>query len=500
MKWWPFSKNEERATLATPTPWLFDALGARKSASGIAVSENTALQYSAVFAAVRLLSESVASLPLITYERVDRGKRRTQSHPAHQLLDVAPNREMTAYTFRETLMGHLCTWGNAYAEIVRDGAGRPMELLPITPDRVRVERDESGTVRYIIDEQITLDTDSVLHIAGLGFDGIIGYSPIRLARECVGLGMAAERFGASFFDNAARPAGVLQHPGTLSQEAAHRLRESWRNTYEGSGRTGKTAILEEGMSWQSLGIPPDDAQYLETRKFQVAEIARWYGVPPSMIGDLERATFSNIEHQAISFVTHSLRPWLVRWETELRRKLFAADEVFFPEFLVEGLLRGDTKTRYDGYKIARESGWLSVNEIRNLENMNPVDGGDTYIQPLNMGTVGDADADADSRGWATPLLADALGRAARIQDNAERKAEQRKGEHFAEWLAGYREVDLPPLVAEILEPAVRAILTPAGRADEAEERAVHIAGRWISSNKHDDIAATADAEVRGLHG
>ena len=495
MKWWPFGKNEERTTLATPTPWLFDSLGARKSASGIAVSETTALQYSAVYAAVRLLSESVASLPLVTYERLERGKQRSVSHPAHQLLDVAPNREMTAYTFRETLMGHICTWGNAYAEIVRDGAGRPLELLPITPDRVRVERDESGTVRYLVDEQVTLDSDSVLHIAGLGFDGIIGYSPIRLARECIGLGMAAERFGASFFDNAARPAGVLQHPGRLSQEAATRLRESWRGTYEGSLSTGKTAILEEGMSWQSLGIPPDDAQYLETRKFQIAEIARWYGVPPSMIGDLERATFSNIEHQAISYVTHSLRPWLVRWETELRRKLFAADEVFFPEFLVEGLLRGDTKTRYDGYKIARESGWLSVNEIRTLENLNPVDGGDSYIQPLNMGTMGAGD---DARSWAVPLLADALGRAARVQDNAERNALRRKGDHYHEWRDGYRTNELPGLVADILQPAVAAIMVAGGIEGDSEERAATVASYWIAHGDRANIEAAAAVEVGKL--
>ena len=506
MRFWPFNKqegDEERATLRTPTTWLVDSLGAAAASSGISVSESSALKYSAVYAAVRLLSQSVASLPLVTYERLEAGKRRAREHPVAGLLATRPSGDMSAYTFRETLMAHVLTHGNGYAEIVRNGAGEPVELNTITPDRVQVERDDAGTVEYVVDYEVRLAADSVLHVAGLGFDGLIGYSPITMARECIGLGLAAEQFGGSFFSNGARPGGVLEHPGALSQEAAKRLRESWSATYEGSGRAGRTAILEEGMKWQGLTLSQEDAQYLETRQFQVVEIARWYGVPPHLIGSLERATFSNIEHQSIEFVTHSLRPWLVRWEQEIARKLFEPGEAYYAEHLVDGLLRGDTRTRYESYRIAREAGWLSVNEIRGLENMNPVPGGDTYVQPLNMGTVGQGDEeDAGERStvhsWGRPLLADALGRAGRVQRAAEARSEKRKGEHFPQWRAMYREVDLPPLVAEILEPAVRAILTTAGREGETEDRAGQIAARWISADELDEYEAAAAAEVERL--
>tara|TARA_R110000851_G_scaffold118258_1_gene245559 strand:+ start:1952 stop:3442 length:1491 start_codon:yes stop_codon:yes gene_type:complete len=454
-----FNKKENRATLRTPTSWLYNSLGGSKVSSGVVVNEDTALQYSAVYAAVRLLSESVASLPLHTYERLEGGKERAREHPTARLLAGSVNPRLSSYSFRETLQAHALTWGNGYAEIVRDGSGNPVELLPITPDRVRVDQDSAGVLTYIVDESVKLASDDVFHLAGLGFDGIIGYSPIRLARQCIGLGLGAERFGSSFFGNSARPAGVLSHPNRLSKEAAENLREGWKSAYAGVDNSGKTAILEEGMSWQSLGVSNDDAQYLETRQFQIVEIARWYGVPPHMIGSLDNATFSNIEHQGIEYVTYSLRPWLVRWEQEIRRKLYS-DDVFFSEFQVDGLLRGDTKTRYDGYKVARETGWLSVNEIRALENLNGVDGGDTYIQPMNMDTVGaepEAEAEElDERNWIEPLLEDALFRAKRLQENAERNAIKRKGDYYGEWRNAWRKDELPALIDEIIAPVFEA--------------------------------------------
>jgi HK97 family phage portal protein len=355
-------------------------------------------------------------------------------------------------------MGHVLTYGNGYAEIVRDGAGNPVQLLPITPDRVRVEQDSDGTIRYYVDEQITLSQDDMFHIAGLGFDGLVGYSPVTLAKQSVGLGLGAERFGGSFFGNSARPAGVLTHPNRLSKEAKENLRDSWQSTYAGVDNSGRTAILEEGVQFSSIGLSNEDAQYLQTRQFQVVEIARWYGVPCHMIQSLDAATFSNIEHQGIEFVTYSLRPWLVRWEQEIKRKLFT-DGAFFSEFLVDGLLRGDTKTRYDGYKVARETGWLSVNEIRSLENLNPVDGGDQYIQPLNMATVGEdvEPADEDRCGWLEPLLDDSFFRAKRLQENGERVAKKRKGDHYGEWRTKWVEEELPPLVEEIISASVETI-------------------------------------------
>lgn len=484
-------KKEDRATLRTPTSWLFNSLTGGKVASGVTVNEYTALQYSAVYAAVRLLSESVASLPLHTYERLTEGKQRSLDHPVGRLLSGTVNPYLTSFGFRETLMGHVLTWGNGYAEIVRDGSGNPVELLPITPDRVRVVQDTDGRVTYKVDEEITLAADDMFHIAGLGFDGLVGYSPITLAKQCIGLGLGAERFGGSFFGNSARPAGVLTHPNRLSKEAAENLRDGWRSAYAGTDNAGRTAILEEGMSWQSLGISNDDAQYLETRKFQVDEIARWYGVPPHMIGSMESATFSNIEHQGISYVTYSLRPWLVRWEQEIARKLYTDGDTFFSEFLVDGLLRGDTKTRYDGYKIARDSGWLSVNEIRSLENLLPVPGGDQYIQPMNMDTVGEEPSqDDEGRGWAIPLLEDALFRAKRLQENGERLAKRRKGDHYGEWRAVWISQELPPLIEEIVSPAVEAIARASGHGEGfGVGAAEHVTARWIGSEHNEETFA-----------
>ena len=485
---WGKKNKEDRATLATPTSWLFNSLTGGASASGISVNQTSALKYSALYACVRLISESVASLPLHTYQRTENGKERLREHPISRLLSVSPNKQITSYSFREVLMGHVLTWGNAYAEIVRDASGMAVELKPITPDRVRVTVDEDGTIRYVVDEQITLASDEMFHLAGLGFDGVVGYSPITLAKDCIGLGLAAERFGASFFSNGARLGGILQHPAKLSQEAGDRLRESWGNAYGGSGNTGKTAILEEGMNFTQLGIPPDDAQFLETRKFQVDDIARWYGVPPHMVGSMESATFRNIEHQQIEYVTHTLRSWLVRWEQELQRKIYM-DDTIFPQFVVDGLLRGDTKTRYESYRVARETGWLSVNEIRGLENLNPIDGGDQFIQPLNMGTVGETE-EVDARDWQTPLLEDALFRAKRLQENAERKALKRKGDYYGERRDKWAREDLPPLVAEILDPVIEAI---AGDAD-----VVDLAKQWINTDK--TVEQFAQYVIGGLNG
>jgi HK97 family phage portal protein len=492
-----FKRKEERATLRTPTSWL---LGNNKVSSGVSVNETTALQYSAVYAAIRLLSESVASLPLHTYQRQETGKQRATAHPVARLLAGSVNPRMSSYSFRETIMGHALTYGNGFAEIVRDGSGNPVELLIITPDRVTVKQDDNGAIYYLVDESLRLSADDVFHIAGLGFDGIVGYSPIKLAKECIGLGLGAERFGGSFFGNSAKPAGVLSHPNRLSAEAAENLRNTWRTAYQGVDNAGRTAILEEGMSWQSLGISNDDAQYLETRKFQITEIARWYGVPPHMIGDLDNATFSNIEHQGIEFVTYSLRPWLVRWEQEIKRKLFI-DDVYFSEFLVDGLLRGDTKTRYDGYKIARETGWLSVNEIRSLENLNGVDGGDTYIQPMNMEPMGtEPEADEDNqRSWIEPLLDDSFYRAKRLQENGERLALKRKGDHYGEWRTKWATNELPALFDEIISPAFEAVYRSQNLAEDKEMhiRISEISRRLISHDGSiDDFTKIIIGELR----
>lgn len=393
---WPFHKKEKRSSLSNLQAWLVGMFtGGTKSATGVNVTPDRALQASAVYACVRVLAETIASLPLHVYKRLDRGKEKAVDHYLYSILHDAPNPEMTSFEFRETMMGHLCLRGNAYAEKVYDRAGRIKELWPLNPDRVTVTRDK--TTKQLVytvtipDEarKAELGSDRILHIRGLSGDGIIGYSPVRLARESIGLSLATEEYGARFFGNGSRPGGVLEHPGKLGTEARKNLKTSWEEMHKGLEQSHRIAILEEGLKWHQIGIAPEEAQFLETRKFQLNDIARIFRVPPHLIGDLERSTFSNIEHSSIDFVVHTIRPWLVRWEQALKLRLIRereGDQIYFAEFLVDGLLRGDVQSRYNAYAVGRQNGWLSADDIRELENMNPLPGeqGKTYLLPLNM--------------------------------------------------------------------------------------------------------------------
>lgn len=399
-----------------PPGWVNSMFTAWATASGISITPDTALQTTAVFACIRVLAESVASLPLVVYRRLDaRSKEKAPDHPLYELLHDQPNPEMTSFELRETLMGHLGGWGNAYADIEVDGRGRLMALWPLLPNKIERIRRENGELIYYyrVPESVggevrKLRGEMVLHLRGLGSNGISGYSPIQLHRQAIGLAQAAEQFGATFFKNNAKPAFVLEHPGQLGEKANKNLRESWEALHSGLDQSHRMAILEEGMKLQTIGIPPDDAQFIQTRKFQVNEIARIYRIPPHLIGDLEHATFSNIEHQAIEFVVHTLRPWLVRWEQAIRSKLFLPRErsEFFAEFNVDGLLRGDILSRYNAYSVGRNGGWLSRNDIREKENQNPIPGGDDYLTPLNMSQLtASADEDAERQALAEKVLA-----------------------------------------------------------------------------------------------
>lgn len=347
------------------------------------------MTYTAVYACVRILAETIASLPLLVYERMPRGKQRAPTHPLYPLLHDAPNDEMTSFTFRETMMSHLLLWGNAYAEIEWDNGGRPRALWPLLPDRTFPRRNqETLNLEYVTTltdgSQVVLPKEKVLHIPGLGFDGLVGYSPIHMARQAIGLGMATEKFGSLFFGQGTNLGGIAEHPNALSDKAYERLEKSLNETYSGLGRSHRILLLEEGMKFQKLGIPPEEAQFLETRKFQTNEIARIYRVPPHLIGDLERATFSNVEQQSIDFAVHTIRPWLVRWEQAINSRMLFNSDRFFSEFIMDGLLRGDIKSRYDAYAVGRQNGWLSANDIREMENMNPIEGGDVYLVNGNM--------------------------------------------------------------------------------------------------------------------
>lgn len=376
-----------------------------KSASGKFVNEFTALQTTAVYACVRILAESIASLPLHVYKYQNKGKERVPEHPLYFLLHDAPNDEMTSFVFRETLMAHLLLWGNAYAQIIRDGLGRVVGLYPLMPNQMQVERDDGGKIfyRYTLNGgeksrdkksfQVILQAKDVLHIHGMGFNGLIGFSPIAMARNAIGTTLAVEEFGSKFFENGARPSGILKHPGLIKYP--EKLRESWQAAYGGSSNTGKTAVLEEGVTYESISIPPDDAQFLDSRKFQIAEIARIYRVPLHFLNELDRATFSNIEQQSLEFVTYSLTPYVVRWEQALNKSLLLPNERqnYFCKFNVDGLLRGDYHSRMQGYAIGRQNGFLSANDIRELEDLNPIsdaDGGNLYLINGNMTKLKDA--------------------------------------------------------------------------------------------------------------
>jgi HK97 family phage portal protein len=519
-----FDKILRRSRVATTDPkqpayWLQKLfMGGVETAAGIQVDETTALTFSAVWAAVNVISGAVGFLPLVVYRRLERGKERNQAHPVYSLLHDRPNAYMDAMVFRETLQGHVLTWGNGYAEIERDNAGRAIALWPLPPNQVE-PRMEDNVLYYDVQlktgGKAQVLPDDMLHVKGFGFDGFKGYSVVRMAAQSLSLGMAAEKFGASFFGNGSVLSGVFEHPGTLSPNALKEFKRDWKANHEGLNNAHRTAVLENGMKWHQLGIPPEDAQYLETRRFQIGDVARWYGVPLHMLGDLERATFSNIEHQGIEFVTWCLMKWLRRWELEVDRKLFAESErgKLFTEFLTAALLRGDTKTRYEAYNIARQGGWLNVNEIRAMENLNPIDGGDTYLEPLNMKPLGEPDPEPDPEPTeeqddenARALLENVWRRVMVKQTNAARKA-SKSTDTFAAWVdtwfAGHEEY-----VAETLEPVLRMVVGPELSCAVASDAARHhietsitelrggtVPDEWLTS-KPSELAARVLAGVK----
>lgn len=375
---------------------VIDALrGGSATATGVSVTPESALRASTVYACVRVLAETVAALPLLTYKRQARGKERATNFYLYDKLHTTPNPEMSSFTYRETMTGHVALWGNAYSEIETDGAGRMVNLWPMRPDQTYSARskmtNEPGYVTYVPGAgQMWLPADRVFHLKGLSLDGITGLSPIGLARQAIGLAIATEEFGARFFGNGAQPGIVITHPGQLGDEAYKHLKTSWNEAHQGLDNSHRAAILEEGMGVEKIGIPPEDAQFLETRKFQVVDIARIYRIPPHLVGSMDAATFGNIEQQSLEFVTYTMMPWLTRWEQEIARSIFLPAERanYFAEFMVDGLLRGDIASRYAAYATGRQWGWFSVNDIRALENMNPIDGGDAYLEPMNMVEVG----------------------------------------------------------------------------------------------------------------
>lgn len=465
-------------------------LGETPTASGVNVSETSAMRVSTVYACVRVLAESMASIPLITYRYTRAGKERATNHRLYSILHDQPNPEMTAFEFRAAMMTSLLLWGNAYAEIETNARGDVLALWPLLPGMMEVMRTRPASAgdrgklyyHYQLPDGSYQDLVpyQIMHIRGLSFNGVVGLSPIQMARQAIGLALATEEFGARFFGNGARPGVYLEHPGKLGDKAYERLLGSWNATHQGLANSHRATILEEGMKLETVGVPPEDAQFLETRNFQVEEIARIYRVPLHLVGDLRRATFSNIEEMSINYVIYSLLPWATCWEQAITRDLIGPLErnSICARFLLAGLLRGDQATRYASYAQGRQWGWLSVNDIRRLEDMNEIPEGDVYLEPLNMKDAADATPDAapnpetpandtpaeEPAAPARSLMPVALDALQRIARRAEQDIETRKAKlteaEFPLWEADYRARALADYAAKTLGPVFAALGRP----------------------------------------
>lgn len=408
---------EQRSTSAD----LFSLmLNGSPTYAGPSVNEDNAMRSSAVYACIRIISESIASLPLVLYKQQGRNKKRATTHPLYPILHDLANPEMTAFEWRELMMAHTLLRGNGYSEKDFDNFGVVRALWPLRPDKMEGVRRGNAGLEYLYrlpDNTLrVIPAYRIHHIKGLG-DGIVGYSPImQAAKQAIGLSLAAEEYGARFYGNGARPGLIVRHPAKLSEGAAKRLKESFAADHQGLSNAHRTKILEEGMDVTTIGIPNNEAQFLETRKFQVTEIARIYRVPPHMLADLDRATFSNIEQQSLSFVTQTLMPWFVRHEQAIYRDLLSETErkSLFAKYVVAGMLRGDTATRYQAYTTAINTGFMTRNEARELEDLNPLEGLDEPLLPLNM-----MEANAEP---PQPTPAPAQGSQAEPQQEQERAA------------------------------------------------------------------------------
>lgn len=386
-------QSPENPNVPLDDPSVLDVFGLEPSLSGARINERTSLGFAPVWSAVRLLSESIAFLPWRTMRRGADGSRdQARDHPVWPILHDAANPELTAYELMELLTSHVLTWGNGYAEIERDGAGRPRALWAIRPDHVTVVRRDRQKFLWVQvpgKQAVRLAPGSYLHLRGLGHDGLIGFSPIRMHRETLGLGIAARDYGAMWFGKGGRVPMVIRHPAVLKPATIQKIRRQWEEVHGSLSQAHRVAILDEGMEAQKVGVPAQDSEYINAAKLSVTDVARIFRVPPHMLADLERSTFSNIEHQQIEYVIYSLSAaWLRRFEQSANRVLFTPAEqgVFFTKFAVDALLRGDSKTRAEALAVRRQNGIINADEWRELDDMNPQpDGqGQVYLVPLNM--------------------------------------------------------------------------------------------------------------------
>ena len=460
------------------------ALGGISSTSGITVTPSTAITFSAVFAAHKILAESVAMLPLFLMRRTASGKSPATDMSLYGVLHDVANPEMDAYLVRETMTASMVGRGFAIGIIDYDVDGNITALWPVPPSRVyEITRNEQNELVYRIIMQngqvYTYPSWRILHLRGMGPDGINAYSPITLQRQGIGLALAAEMYGASYFGNGGTPGGILKRPAgvpPLKEDSATRLINSWNDAHQGADRANKVALLEEGMEYQAIQISPEDAQFLQTREFQVEEIARWYRIPPPMLAMTDKtSTYASVEAFGLQFVIYTLYPWLVRWEKAISAQMLYENQrpYLFAEHLMTAFLRGDTPARYTAYGQARQWGWMSVNDIRALENMNGIgSSGDVYLTPANMMPAG---KERDLRQACLPGLADAINRALKREVNDVRgavtKLLRKKGaEAFADWLSDFYQEHQEFMVRQITPASLTLAEIASGDEREMTER------------------------------
>jgi HK97 family phage portal protein len=362
--------------------------------AGVVVNQDTALTNAAVWACVRVISETVAALPWHVYRKTDSGREPMFAHSVHWLLNNQPNPEQTAFAFRETMMAHVLTWGNAYAEIQRDMSGRVMALWIATPDTVQPKRTADGALVYEVTgedgRKREVPAADMLHLHGLGWDGLVGYSPVTMAARSIGLGLAQDTFSQAFYGNGTTFGGMVEVPASMSSEQIKSTENYLNEQHRGPDKAFKVRVVANGMKYTNIGMPMTDAQFIESRKFSVTEVARWYRVPPHKIADLERSTNNNIEHQSIEFVTDTIIPWVTRFEQEANVKLFGQRAIgnVYTKMAVNALMRGDAKSRAEFYRTMTQIGAMSINEVRDFEEMNGIgEAGDEHLVQLNQTTL-----------------------------------------------------------------------------------------------------------------
>lgn len=460
----------------------------QKAHSGEMITPEGSLQVSAVFAAAMILSQDLSSLPLILYQRIGTIRRRAWESSYYTLLHDKPNHEQSSMVFRQQIMLDLVLWGNFYGQLIWNEAGEITEIWRLQPERMtvaRVDGERVYTYSTPNGQPRVFLADEILHIPGLGFDGLVGKSVIGYARNAIGLSIAAEKYGGKFFDNGAQPGIVIEVPEELSDLSYQHLKESWEEGHKGVENAHKVAVLEGGAKIEKIGMPLDDAQYLQTRKFQVAEIARMFRIPPHMIGDVDRSTSwgSGIDSQEQGYVNHTLRPWATLIEETLRLQVLPEQiwANYYYEHLMDDYLRGDIQTRYEAYVKALNNGVMSHNEVRAKENLNPFKGGDSYWMQANMNRIGGRDAGNGPASLA-PLWRDAIGRIVKRETNDLQGALRRfqgNPKRLQAWAKTFYCQDHPAFVRRQLQPIL-----------ETEQR-LFGADRW------EEIGARFEAMLAG---